>query len=103
MSFCFSKTSKIPDRYTWMTQNMAGRKQNTKPTQKKLMKLVDLGDAASFLDRVYLGRTQQKCKPNESKLNDMNKVFEPRTSAGATEKLPAWKNFTQRRLRGPTV
>ena len=56
-----------------MTQNMAGRKKNTSPMQKKLMKLVDLRDAASFLDRVYLGCTQRECKTNESILNDTKK------------------------------
>ena len=28
-------------------------------------------------------------------------MFESRISAGATEKLPEWKNLTQRRLRAP--
>ena len=44
---------------------MAGRKRNMAPMWKNLMKLVDLGEPASFLDHVYLGCTQRECKVNK--------------------------------------
>ena len=33
---------------------------------------------------------QQECKPNEKIIEQYNKMFESRISAGATEKLPGW-------------
>ena len=50
------------------------------------MKLVDLGEPTSFLDRVSLGRTQRECKSNENIIEENEKMFESRISA--TEKLP---------------
>ena len=67
---------------------MAGRKQNTAPMWKKLMKLVDPGEPTSFLDHVYFGCTQRECKSNETIIDDYRKMFESRISAGAAEKLP---------------
>ena len=52
------------------------------------MKHVDLGEPTSFLDHVYLGCTQRECKPNESMVDENRKMFESRSSAGASEKLP---------------
>ena len=43
---------------------MAGKRQNMCHMWKKCMKLVDLGEPASFLDHVYLGYTQRECKSN---------------------------------------
>ena len=39
---------------------LAGKKQNIDPMLKVLNKEVDLGEPASFLDRVYLGCTQRQ-------------------------------------------
>ena len=47
---------------------------------------VDLGKPTSFLDHVYLGCTQCLCKSNENSIEEYKKMFESRTSAGATEK-----------------
>ena len=69
---------------------MAGREQNLSPMWKKLMKLVDLGEPTSFLDRENLGCAQRECKPNEIIIDQYKEMFESRTSAGATEKLPGW-------------
>ena len=41
---------------------LAGKKQNINPTWKRLMKDVDLGEPASFLDHVYLGFTRRECQ-----------------------------------------
>ena len=63
---------------------IVGRKQNMSSMWKKLMKLVDLGEPASFLDLVYLGCTQRECKPNESIVEEKREMFESRISAGST-------------------
>ena len=55
------------------------------PLWKKLMKNVDLEEATSFLDHIYLGCTQCECKPNELIIEEDTKMFESRISAGATE------------------
>ena len=70
---------------------MAGKKQSLAPMWKKLMKYVDIQEPTSFLDHVYLGCTQRECKPNGNIIEQYNKMFESRVSAGATEKLPGWK------------
>ena len=57
---------------------MAGKKQNLAPMWKKLMKDVDIEEPVSFLDHVYLGCTQQECKPNEKIISQYNKMFESR-------------------------
>ena len=41
---------------------LAGKKQNTYQMWKVLNKEVDLGEPTSFLDHVYLGRTQRPCE-----------------------------------------
>ena len=67
---------------------IAEKKQNLAPMWKKLMKNVDIEEPTSFLDHVYLGCTQRKCKPNERIIEQYNKMFESRVSTWATEKLP---------------
>ena len=69
---------------------MAGKKQNSAPMWKKLMKDVDIEEPISFLDHVYLGCTQREFKPNEKIIGRNNKMFESRISAGASEKFPGW-------------
>ena len=46
---------------------------------------------------------KRECKPNEPSVEQYKDMFEPRTSAGATEKLPGWENLTRKQLRGPTT
>ena len=58
---------------------------------KNLMKYVDLDEPTSFLDDENLGCTQRECKPNETIIERFTKMFESRTSAVATEKLPVWE------------
>ena len=72
---------------------VTGRQQNVRPMWKKLMKNVDLGDATSFLDHVYLGCTQRECKPNENIIEEYTKMFESHISAGATEKWLGWEKL----------
>ena len=45
---------------------MSGKKQNLAPMWKNLMKNVDIEEATSFLDQVYLGCTQRECKPDDT-------------------------------------
>ena len=52
-----------------------GKKQNMAPVWKKLMKIVDLDEPTSFLDHVYLGCTQRKCKPNEIIIDECTFFF----------------------------
>ena len=61
------------------------------PMRKKLMQEVDLDEPTSFLDHVYLGCTQCECKKNEIIVEQYTKMFESRSSAAATEKLPGWE------------
>ena len=49
-----------------------------------LMEDVDLGKP--FLDHVYLGCTQRECQISKDIVDDYRSMFEPRISAGATEK-----------------
>ena len=53
----------------------------------KIKKNVDIDDSTSFLDHVYLGCTQRECTPNETIIEQIEKMFESRISAGATEEL----------------
>ena len=60
-------------------------------TWKKLMKNVDIEEPTSFLDHVHSGCTQRECQPNDTIIEEYKKIFEPRISAGTTEKLPGWE------------
>ena len=60
---------------------MDRKKQNLALMWKKLMKNVDIEEPTSFLNHVYLGRTQRECKPNETIISRYNKMFESRISA----------------------
>ena len=79
-SECPDVRSRIP-RQKW---------QNSAPVWKKLMKDVDIQEPTSFLDHIHLGCTQRECKPNEKIIEQYNKMFESRISAGATVKFPRW-------------
>ena len=58
------------------------------PIWKKIMKFVELGEAKSFLDHVFLA-----CTPNKTVVDEYRKMFESRTTAAATEKLPGWEKL----------
>ena len=60
------------------------------------MKYVDIDEPTSFLDHVFLGRTQRECKPNETIIEQYKKMFESRISAGATENCWDGKNLTRK-------
>ena len=66
---------------------LAGKKQNIGPMWKILMKDVDLGEPASFLDHVYLDCTQRECQTSKHIVDNYRSMFESRISAGAIEKL----------------
>ena len=66
----------------------AGKKQNIVPMCKLLNKEVDLGEPISFVDHVYLGCTHRQCEISKNTVDNYSTMFEPRISAGATEKLP---------------
>ena len=70
---------------------------------KKLMKVVNLDEPASFLDHVYLGCTQRECKPNETVIEQYTRMFESRIFAGATDKYLCGKSLTQKQLHGPMI
>ena len=67
---------------------LAGKKQNITPTQKILVKDVDLGEPTSFLDHVYLGCTQRQCQRSKDIVDNYRTMFESRISVGRAEKLP---------------
>ena len=72
---------------------LAGKKQNLNPMWKRLNKEVDLGEPTSFLDHVYLGRTQRQCEISKDIVDNYRAMFESRISAEGTEKLPYSENF----------
>ena len=72
---------------------LAGTKQNLDPMWKVLNKEVDLGEPTSFLDHVYLGCTQRQCEISKDIVDNYRTMFESRTSAGGTEKLPCSDNL----------
>ena len=67
---------------------MAGKKQNIDRMWKVLSKDVDLGQPTSSLDNVYLVCTQRQCETSNI-VDYYRTMFDPRISAGATEKLPS--------------
>ena len=79
--------------YMWDDIKMDGKKQDMAPTWKKLMTNVEIDEPTSFLDHVHLRCTQRECKPNEIVKEKFSEIFEPRISAGATEKLPGWEKL----------
>ena len=70
---------------------MAGNNQNNDTMLKILMKDVDLGDPASFLDHVYLGCTQRECQTSKDIVDNDKSMFKSRICARAMEKLPEAK------------
>ena len=66
-------------------------KPNLNRMLKKLMKLFDLGEPASFLDSVFLRCTQRERKSNESIVEEDKRMFESRIYAGATEQFSGWE------------
>ena len=72
---------------------LAGKKQNLDPMWKVLNKEVDLGEPTSFLDHVYLGRTQRQCEISKDIVDNYRTMFESRFSARRVEKLPSSQFF----------
>ena len=70
---------------------LARKKQNIDPMWKVLNKEVDLGEATTFLDHVYLGCTQRECQKSKDIVDNYKNIFESRISAGAVENLPEAK------------
>ena len=77
------------------------------PTWNILMKDVDLGERASFLDHVYLGCTQRECQIGKDIVDNYRSMFESRISAGAPEKYQKQKSrrnlMPKRYLHGPMI
>ena len=73
--------------------NVAGKKQIFNPMWKLQNNEVDFGEPTSFLDHVYLGRTQRQCEISKDIVDNYRTMFESRISAGATEKLPCSENL----------
>ena len=67
---------------------LAGKKHNIDPMWKVLNKEVDLGEPTSFLDHVHLGCTRRQCEISKDIVDSDRTMFESRSSAGATEKIP---------------
>ena len=58
-----------------------------------LNKEVDLGEATSFLDHVYMGCTQRQCEINKDIDYNYRTMFESRIPAWAPEKIPCSDNL----------
>ena len=72
---------------------LTGKKQNFDPMWKVLNKEVDLGEATSFLDHVYLGCTQRQCEISKDIVDNYRTMFESRISAAWVEKLPYLQKY----------
>ena len=72
---------------------LAGKKQNLDPVWKLLNKEVDLGEATSFLDHVYLECTQRQSEICKDIVGNYRTMFESRISAEGVEKLPFPQNL----------
>ena len=69
-------------------KKLAGKKQNINPTWQILMKDVDLGEATSFLDHVFVWVVLNECQISKDIADKHKNMFDSRISAGAMEKLP---------------
>ena len=72
---------------------LVGKKQNIDPMWKLLNKEVDFGDPTSFVDHAHLGCTQRQCEISEDIVDYYRTMFESRSSAGGTRKLPYSENL----------
>ena len=79
---------------------MTGGKQKKAPMWKKLIKLVDLGEATSFLDHVYLGCTQHECKSNESIIDEHRKFSNHESPSGQLKSYLVGRDPTRKRSLG---
>ena len=64
---------------------LAGKTENIELTWKILMEDVDLGEPTSFLDHVYLGRTQRERHISKDIVTNNRDMFESMISARAKE------------------
>ena len=71
----------------------AGKKQIIDAMWKLLNKEVGLGEPTSFLDHVHLGCAQRQCQISKDIVDNYRTMFESRSSAGGTEKLPYFENL----------
>ena len=60
----------------WTTKKLAGKKHDSSPTWKILMKDVELGEPTTFLDHVYLGCTQRVCQISKVIVGNYRSTFE---------------------------
>ena len=72
---------------------LSGIKQNLDPTRKLLNKEDEQGEPTSFLDHVYLGRTQRECERSKNTVDNFRTMLESRISARGVEKLPFSQNL----------
>ena len=72
---------------------LAGKKQNTDPKWKVLMKDVDLGEPTYALTTFIWRCTQRECQTRKDIVDNYRSMFERRISAGAIEKLPNTGKF----------
>ena len=63
-----------------------------------MMKNADIDEPTSLVDHVYLGCTERECKPNETIIEQYEKLFGSRIPDGATKKY-LWEK-TSRANRG---
>ena len=72
---------------------LAKKKQNLDPMWQVLNNEVDLGEPTSFVDHVYLVCAQRQCEISKDIVDNYRTMFESRTSAVGTEKLPYSEKF----------
>ena len=80
---------------------LAGKKQNTDPMWKELMKDVDLGEPTSSLDHVYLGCTQQECETRKDIVENTEICLNPEFLWEQKKSYFVLGNPTRTSLHGP--
>ena len=90
----FSLIEKKGYSYLCMCLELAGKKQNTEPKWKILMKDVDLEELTSFLGHVYLGCTQRECETSKDIVDNFKNMFESRISGGVLKFIHVVNNDT---------
>ena len=90
-------------RFLWMTSEWLEERRIWLPVWKKLMKLADLGEPTSFLDRVFVWCTQRECNPYGIIIKEHKETLDHEFLQQQMKNFQGGRNLTQKRSRGPTT
>ena len=109
---CSKIASKFPNlnvqmfgfcQYMWMSLKWLGRFRIWLPCDRNWWWTLILKIQHHFFTMYTWYALRENAKPNETIIEHYTKMFESRTSAGATEKYRCGKNLTHIQWRGPTI